>query len=69
IRGRVVSRTFGGQSYRTGVALTAETRLVFQLPSETPPPAIHAAITLDLNPAAMAVLPEPPWPPHPKETQ
>ncbi|BBO85931.1 spermidine/putrescine ABC transporter ATP-binding protein [Desulfosarcina ovata subsp. sediminis] len=69
ITGRVVSRIFSGQSYRTGIAITDETTLTFHLPSETSPPGIGETIALDLSPSAMAIIPEA-WPhPQPKESK
>lgn len=67
IAGRVVSRIFSGQHYRTTVAIPEATTLTVDLPGEKAPPAVGDPITLMLRPFAMAVIPAPPTDAHETE--
>ncbi len=56
IRGLVATRVFGGQLYRLTMRLDQNPDLVFDLPSDPPPPLCGHEVTLVLNPEHMTVM-------------
>ncbi len=56
IRGRVVSRTFVGQSFRVKIIVADTETVTFDLPNHTPPPLVGHNIVLYLNPKMITVI-------------
>jgi ABC-type Fe3+/spermidine/putrescine transport system ATPase subunit len=56
VSGRVASRLFTGQSYRTRIEISTGVAMVFDLPNENPPPPVGRQVDLNLKPSGMVVI-------------